>query len=67
MIVPPRSHSYELNTGSLIFLLRVDGNVMVKIFNQENGQEIWNNEGQTGQWAIKLLLFNGDYICAHMC
>ena len=42
----------------------VDGDVTVKIFNQENGQEIWNNENQTGQWAIKLFIFNGNYTCA---
>ena len=42
----------------------VDGDVTVKIFNQEKGQEIWNNENQIGQWAIKLFIFKGDYICA---
>jgi putative cell wall-binding protein len=42
----------------------VEGDVTVKIFDQENGQEIWNNNNQTGQWAIKLFFFNGNYICA---
>jgi hypothetical protein len=33
----------------------------VKIFDQKNGNELWNNQNQEGIWATKLFFYNGLY------
>ena len=33
----------------------------VKIYDQKNGNELWNNQNQEGIWATKLFFYNGLY------
>ena len=35
--------------------------VTVKIYDQKNGNELWNNQNEEGIWAFKLFLYNGKY------
>ena len=35
--------------------------VTVKIYDQKNGNELWNNQNQEGIWATKLFFYNGLY------
>ena len=36
--------------------------VTVKIFDQKNGSELWNNQNQEGIWAFKLFFYTGLYM-----
>ena len=35
--------------------------VTVKIYDQKNGNELWNNQNEEGIWAFKLFFYNGQY------
>lgn len=35
--------------------------VTVKIYDQKNGNELWNNQNQEGIWAFKLFFYKGLY------
>lgn len=35
--------------------------VTVKIYDQKNGNELWNNQNQEGIWAFRLFFYNGLY------
>jgi hypothetical protein len=53
------------NTSAFVFywILQWMGpdDVTMKIFNQKNGNELWNNQNQEGIWATKLFFFKGLY------
>jgi hypothetical protein len=35
--------------------------VTVKIYDQKNGNELWNNQNEEGIWAAKFFFYNGLY------
>jgi len=35
--------------------------VTVKIYDQKNGNELWNNQNQEGIWAFRLFFYTGLY------
>jgi hypothetical protein len=39
----------------------LEPNVTVKIYDEKNGQEIWNEGNQEGLWATMLFVYRGTY------
>ncbi len=50
------------NVFALFWVMQwLEPNVTVKIYDEKNGQEIWNEGNQEGLWATMLFVYRGTY------